>query len=102
MPAGIRALLQIALVGLVAGCASFPENAPREAGMEHAGYRYDAVDAATDQQRNDPKTLILLAFSGGGTRAAAMAYGVLEQLRATCITLPGRPRSRLLDEVDVI
>jgi NTE family protein len=31
-----------------------------------------------------------------------MAYGVLEQLRATCVTFPGRPRSRLLDEIDVI
>ena len=51
MPGGIRALLQITLVGLVAGCASFAENAPREAGMEHAGYRYDTVDAATDPQR---------------------------------------------------
>jgi NTE family protein len=102
MPAGLRLLAQIGLAGLVTGCASFPENSPREAGLEHAGYRYDVVDAATDPQRNDPRTLVLLAFSGGGTRAAAMAYGVLEQLRATCITLPGRPRSRLLDEVDVI
>jgi NTE family protein len=102
MPGGIRALVQAALVGSMAACASFPENAPREAGLEHAGYRYDVVETATDSQRNDPRTLILLAFSGGGTRAAAMAYGVLEQLRATCITLPGRPRSRLLDEVDII
>jgi NTE family protein len=102
MPAGIRALVQIALVGLLAGCASFPQNTPREAGMELAGYRYDVVEAATDPQRNDPRTLVLLAFSGGGTRAAAMAYGVLEQLRVTCVTFPGRPRSRLLDEIDVI
>ena len=102
MPAGLRVLARVVLAGLVAGCASFPENAPREAGREHTGYRYDVVDAATDPQRNDPRTLVLLAFSGGGTRAAAMAYGVLEQLRATCITFPGRPRSRLLDEIDVI
>jgi NTE family protein len=102
MPGGMRALVPTALAGLLAACASFPENAPREPGLEQAGYRYEVIETATDPQRNDPRTLVLLAFPGGGTRAAAMAYGVLEQLRATCITLPGRPRSRLLDEVDVI
>jgi NTE family protein len=102
MRPALRALLQTTLLGLLAGCATFPENAPRGAGTEQVGYRYDVLEAATDPQRNDPKTLVLVAFSGGGTRAAAMAYGVLEQLRATCVTLPGRPRSRLLDEVDVI
>jgi NTE family protein len=98
----VRLLMPVALVGLMAGCATFPTNDEREPGMEQVGYRYDVVDAMTNPQRNDPRTLVVLAFSGGGTRAAAMAFGVLEQLRATCITLPDRPRSRLLDEVDVI
>ena len=43
----------------------------------------------------------MLTFSGGGTRAAALAYGVLEVLRATPIVWEGERRS-LLDEVDVI
>jgi len=43
----------------------------------------------------------ILAFSGGGTRAAALSYGVLEALRDTTVVIGGRPR-RLLDEVDVI
>jgi NTE family protein len=42
-----------------------------------------------------------LAFSGGGTRAAALAYGVLEELRDTSVVIDGQPR-RLLDEIDVI
>lgn len=33
--------------------------------------------------------LLVLAFSGGGTRAAAFAYGVLEELAATSVTLGG-------------
>ena len=48
-----------------------------------------------------PKTLVVLTISGGGTRAAALSLGVLEQLAATEITWEGR-RCRLLDEVDVI
>jgi NTE family protein len=43
----------------------------------------------------------MLAFSGGGTRAAALAYGVLEELRDTIVVVDGQPR-RLLDEVDFI
>jgi predicted acylesterase/phospholipase RssA len=51
---------------------------------------------------NDP--LVLLAFSGGGTRAAALAYGVLDELRRIGIrcTGPGTCDRTLLDEVDVI
>lgn len=45
--------------------------------------------------------LLIVAFSGGGTRAAAFAYGVLEELRDTRVTLNGRNR-RLLDEVDIL
>ncbi len=44
---------------------------------------------------------LTLAFSGGGTRAAALAYGVLEELRDTTVMIDGQPR-RLLDEVDTI
>jgi len=44
---------------------------------------------------------LILAFSGGGTRAAALAYGALEELRDTTIIVNGQSR-RLLDEVDVI
>jgi len=33
---------------------------------------------------------VVLAFSGGGTRAAALAYGALKELRATEVVIAGR------------
>lgn len=56
-----------------------------------------------DYQRpgSSPDYFVALSFSGGGTRAAALAYGVLEALRDTPVLIDGAPR-RLLDEVDVI
>ena len=47
------------------------------------------------------ETNMFLAFSGGGTRAAALSYGVLKELRATHFEKQGR-RVSLLDEVDRI
>ncbi len=51
--------------------------------------------------QNSDDVFVVLAFSGGGTRAAALSYGVLEKLRDTPVTIDGVER-RLLDEVDVI
>ena len=52
--------------------------------------------------RGEPEDLVILAFSGGGTRAAAFSYGVLEALRDIEVTTASGRKSRLLDEVDVI
>ena len=48
-----------------------------------------------------PELLVLLAFSGGGTRAAAFAYGVLQELAATEVMTQKGPRP-LHHEVDMI
>jgi NTE family protein len=45
--------------------------------------------------------LVMVAFSGGGTRAAAFSYGVLKELAGTKVTTENGKRP-LLDEVDVI
>lgn len=47
------------------------------------------------------EALLMLGFSGGGTRAAAFSYGVLEELRDTHFQR-GSKKMRLLDEVDSI
>lgn len=94
----IRRLVALAtVVAALAGCASRPVNEPIERVDATTGYRV----AATPLHDNDPATLFVLAFSGGGMRAAALAYGVLEELRRTPLVVGGKPR-RMLDEVDII
>lgn len=76
-------------------------NAPLKFPQPGGGYRFDNL---TGDASNSDEVFVCLTFSGGGTRAAAMAYGVLQTLRDTPLT-PSSPdgRSRtLLDEVDVI
>lgn len=61
----------------------------------------EPFDFSTRLPKNADDVFVVLAFSGGGTRSAAFAYGVLEKLRDTRVVLRGQER-RLLDEVDVI
>ena len=50
---------------------------------------------------NTDGLLIVAAFSGGGTRASTLAFGVLRELSRQQITWEGKHK-RLLDELDVI
>jgi NTE family protein len=91
----ISAVFLIVLV--MTGCAHYPVNQPLS--------QYDPADGYRETFRgvpgNSDELLLYLTFSGGGTRAAAFSYGVLEELRRTEVTIQGKKR-RLLDEVDVI
>src|SRR5258705_12729288 len=86
-----------ALLGL-GGCATRPVNPPIVQATPDTGYTFQTRQA----QARDKQNLVILAFSGGGTRAAAFSYGVLEFLRRTEIVGPKGDKLRLLDEVDVI
>jgi predicted acylesterase/phospholipase RssA len=68
-----------------------PDTGPRTV------YRYDALDAGD----NADELFVILAFSGGGTRAAAFSFGVMEGLRDLDYQA-GTARRRLLQDVDVI
>ena len=50
---------------------------------------------------NSSSTVVILSFSGGGTRAAAFSYGILEELARTEVEIEGK-KWRLLDQVDMI
>ena len=96
----IRITARLALIVcalLLTACATFQVNPPLAKYDPQAGYRFEKLE----QGSNSDKLFVILVFSGGGTRAAALSYGVLEALRDTSIQWENR-RVSLLDEVDVI
>ena len=92
-------MLAVGLIALLGGCASRPINPPITQADPSAGYRYEVRQSrSTDSGR---EAMVFLAFSGGGTRAAAFSYGVLEFLGRTKIVDSKGRSVRLLDEVDL-
>lgn len=81
----------------LSGCMHYPVNKPLATVDPNSGYRGKFMG----QPGNSKEILLFLTFSGGGTRAAAFSYGVLEELRNTEVTLNGQKRM-LLHEVDAI
>ena len=51
--------------------------------------------------KQQDSNLILLMFSGGGSRAAALGYGVLEQFKHTPVK-SGRQAGNLLENIDLV
>ncbi|WP_239795385.1 patatin-like phospholipase family protein [Candidatus Nitrotoga arctica] len=99
IPYSCRAMAALALLLVLAtsGCAHYPVNTPLATFQQDSGYRFvqDAVPPNTNS------LFVCLVFSGGGTRAAAFSYGIMEKLRDTKIVWQGVTKS-LLDEVDCI
>jgi NTE family protein len=86
------------LMALGEGCSQhYPVNALLKRYDPRSGYRIMAGERIADSE----SVLLFLTFSGGGTRAAAMAYGVLEELAQTEIEWKG-VRRPLLDQVAMI
>jgi NTE family protein len=93
----LKTILGFALfVQLTACVAHYPINNPIVS--------TDSVQRFSLENKPDSRSdelLLILTFSGGGTRAAAFAFGVLQTLADTNIVVDGQKR-RLLDEIDVI
>ncbi|MEH6582342.1 MAG: patatin-like phospholipase family protein [Halioglobus sp.] len=95
----IRLMICLLAVNFLLGCASRPINQPIAQVDPESGYRPNLL--IPKRKNNDLSTLFILSFSGGGTRAAALSYGVLEELQQTTIQVDGEQR-RLIDEVDLM
>jgi NTE family protein len=80
---------------ILTGCAHYLVNDRQPVYEPDVGYRYLPKDQTAAQDR----IYVALAFSGGGTRAAALSYGVMKKLKETPIK---NGSETLLDEVDVI
>lgn len=90
----IAAVLALLVFG---GCATRPVNPPIASVAPDKGYTFQERQKHFRSEEN----LVILAFSGGGTRAAAFSYGVLELLRRTQVVGPNG-KGRLLDAVNII
>ena len=100
MAHALTPLVVLGLLTLLGGCATRPVNPPITQTEPGTGYRYENRQAHNHDTAKE--TMVVLAFSGGGTRAAAFSYGVLEFLERTSIVGPKGRTVRLLDEVDII
>jgi len=92
----IRNTLLLSLLVLISACtgmAKYPENMRLEAVREMPSKRL------TSSSNQD--IFLLMAFSGGGTRASAMAYGVLKEFSRIQVGEAGS-RHALIDEIDAI
>lgn len=87
------------LIVVLTGCSSFGTISNQSLGLAPAAGPYSIFESAREKDRDD--ITLVLAFSGGGTRAAALSYGVLKALRDIRIVKNNRS-IRLLDEVDLI
>ena len=94
-----KLIITLGLLTFSAGCTyyHYPVNAPLDKYDPDFGYK----PKNSTKSREASDLLLMLTFSGGGTRAAAFSYGVLEALRDTRVSRGGR-ELRLLDEVDLI
>ena len=70
-PAGTCVALVVAVLPLLSGCATRPVNRRLLQYENTATYQFEKME----QKRGASDNLVILAFSGGGTRAAALAYG---------------------------
>ncbi|MBP6562194.1 MAG: patatin-like phospholipase family protein [Neisseriaceae bacterium] len=111
MSRSIHALLRHGLIALscaaLAACGSIryePIKTIAEADMNE-GYRlYQTIlrkDELIFNQKTSNKLFVIMTFSGGGTRAAALGYGVLEEMAQNQIVLDAK-KTTLFDEVDLV
>src|SRR3990170_2390225 len=81
----------------LAACGSIPT---REQPLKHI-VPLTASVPAPGVSANSDKLFVVVTFSGGGKRAAAFSFGVLEALRDVAVTTPDGEQHSLLDEIDL-
>lgn len=93
-----RFAIYLLIILACTACAHHPVNAPLSDLSGTSGYRYGNIIKDT----NSEKPVVILAFSGGGTRAAAFSFGLMEELREVKYKANDGKEHRLLDDVEII
>jgi len=102
----VRAGRSVAFAALVVGCtqilgcAQTIHNDPVNARLT-ATPQQQATELGVDARPSFDDTVVAVTFSGGGTRAAAFSYGVLQGFDETRVEYGGRAMS-LLDQLDFV
>ena len=99
MPARLAMMLGVALV--IGGCTSYGVVANQPLSRIDGSPSYTFSEFARVLNHRSDELTLAVAFSGGGTRAAALAYGVMQELRDTRVPLNGQEQS-LLDAIGLI
>lgn len=98
MNRAIKLFLLWTSITLLIGCAGMAAHFPDNPQLTHA----DANNTVSGlETRGGGEVLMILTFSGGGSRAAALAYGVLVALKNTSLE-SGENKRSMLEEVDMI
>ena len=87
----LRLLWLIPALAIASGCTTYAVIDNQSVVTTNSDIRYGLEDFGQHRDRDDEVTLVV-AFSGGGGRAAALAYGVMQGLRD----------SNVLAEIDMI
>ena len=104
----MRKAIPILLCLFTLACAHYPVNPPLE---DIDRITAKARERESRERSESDQLLLILAFSGGGTRAAALSYGVLEALNKVEVPFeqsaghtitPTNKNHSMLDEVDFI
>lgn len=98
----ISFVTSVACLFIASGCATVQLNSE----LAQAEDVFEQMRVGLNSPSRSDELLVVLTFSGGGTRAAAMSYGVLEALAK--VEIPDQQlqntanQHTLLDEVDII
>ncbi|MBK9080968.1 MAG: patatin-like phospholipase family protein [Rhizobiales bacterium] len=93
----LAALAPVALAAALSGCMMI-DNAPINAPIES-----ELANTTTDVVSPEAGDMLVgVTFSGGGTRAAAFSFGVLQGFADSNIELGGGKTANLLDRVDFV